>query len=238
MATPIFRTAHSAVVRDAMDFSAALCGPSGETVAQAVTIPLQLGSIPNAMRTLLARHGDRLRAGRRLPRQRPVRRREPHARHLRRQAVVRRRTLIGFAVIGRAPRRHRRPRARHHRVRQHRGLPGGPAPAVAAGSYDRGRAGTRRCSRSSARTSACRTSCSATSPRRSRRATSATARCRSSPRGTARSARDADGRPARPHRARCSAARSRAGPTGSRTFTDYIGSDGIDVRDVGIDRRL
>ena len=55
MATTIFRTAHSAVVRDAMDYSAALCAPSGETVAQAVTIPLQLGSIPNAMRTLLER---------------------------------------------------------------------------------------------------------------------------------------------------------------------------------------
>ena len=58
MATTIFRTAHSAVVRDAMDFSAALCGPTGETVAQAVTIPLQLGSIPNAMRTLFERFGD------------------------------------------------------------------------------------------------------------------------------------------------------------------------------------
>ena len=60
MATTIFRTAHSAVVRDAMDYSAALCAPSGETVAQAVTIPLQLGSIPNAMRTLLERFGDAL----------------------------------------------------------------------------------------------------------------------------------------------------------------------------------
>jgi 5-oxoprolinase (ATP-hydrolysing) len=57
MATTIFRTAHSAVVRDAMDYSAALCAPSGETVAQAVTIPLQLGSIPNAMKTLLAKFG-------------------------------------------------------------------------------------------------------------------------------------------------------------------------------------
>jgi 5-oxoprolinase (ATP-hydrolysing) len=57
MATTVFRTAHSAVVRDAMDFSAALCAPSGETIAQAVTIPLQLGSIPNAMRTLLEKFG-------------------------------------------------------------------------------------------------------------------------------------------------------------------------------------
>ena len=63
MATTIFRTAHSAVVRDAMDFSAALCGPTGETVAQAVTIPLQLGSIPNAMKTLFERFGDRFRPG-------------------------------------------------------------------------------------------------------------------------------------------------------------------------------
>ncbi len=63
MATAIFRTAHSAVVRDAMDFSAALCSATGETVAQAVTIPLQLGSIPNAMRTLLERYGDDFRPG-------------------------------------------------------------------------------------------------------------------------------------------------------------------------------
>jgi N-methylhydantoinase B len=57
MATTVFRTAHSAVVRDAMDFSAALCARTGETVAQAVTIPLQLGSIPNAMKTLLEKFG-------------------------------------------------------------------------------------------------------------------------------------------------------------------------------------
>jgi 5-oxoprolinase (ATP-hydrolysing)/N-methylhydantoinase A len=63
MATTIFRTAHSAVVRDAMDYSAALCGPAGETIAQAVTIPLQLGSIPNAMRTLFERFGGSFRPG-------------------------------------------------------------------------------------------------------------------------------------------------------------------------------
>ena len=39
MATTVFRTAHSTVVRDVMDFSAALCGPTGETVAQAVDDP-------------------------------------------------------------------------------------------------------------------------------------------------------------------------------------------------------
>lgn len=63
MATTIFRTAHSAVVRDAMDYSAALCSPTGETIAQAVTIPLQLGSIPHAMKTLFERFGDSFRPG-------------------------------------------------------------------------------------------------------------------------------------------------------------------------------
>lgn len=63
MATTIFRTAHSTVVRDGMDFSAALCDPSGETVAQAVTVPFHLGSVPHAMSCLLAKWGDKLRPG-------------------------------------------------------------------------------------------------------------------------------------------------------------------------------
>jgi len=63
MATTIFRTAHSTVVRDGMDFSAALCDAKGETVAQAVTVPFHLGSVPHAMDTLLAKWGERMRPG-------------------------------------------------------------------------------------------------------------------------------------------------------------------------------
>ena len=63
MATTIFRTAHSTVVRDGMDFSAALCDPTGETVAQAVTVPFHLGSVPHAMNTLLAKWGHAMRPG-------------------------------------------------------------------------------------------------------------------------------------------------------------------------------
>ncbi len=63
MATTIIRTAHSTVVRDGMDFSAALCDPDGETIAQAVSVPFHLGSIPTAMTSLLAHYGDRLRQG-------------------------------------------------------------------------------------------------------------------------------------------------------------------------------
>ncbi len=63
MATTISRTAHSTVVRDGMDFSGALCNARGETVAQAVSVPFHLGSIPTAIESLLARYGTRLRPG-------------------------------------------------------------------------------------------------------------------------------------------------------------------------------
>jgi len=63
MATTIIRTAHSTVVRDGMDFSSALCDARGETVAQAVSVPFHLGSIPTAMESLLRHYGDRVRPG-------------------------------------------------------------------------------------------------------------------------------------------------------------------------------
>lgn len=63
MAATILRTAHSTVVRDGMDFSAALCDAQGETVAQAVTVPFHLGSVPHAMETLLTKWGSRMRPG-------------------------------------------------------------------------------------------------------------------------------------------------------------------------------
>ncbi len=63
MATTIFRTAHSTVVRDGMDFSAAVCNAAGDTVAQAVTIPFHLGSIPTAMEALLSHYGEDLAPG-------------------------------------------------------------------------------------------------------------------------------------------------------------------------------
>ncbi len=63
MATTIIRTAHSTVVRDGMDFSAALCDARGETIAQAVSVPFHLGSIPTAVDSLLGRYRDRMRPG-------------------------------------------------------------------------------------------------------------------------------------------------------------------------------
>ncbi len=63
MATTIVRTAHSTVVRDGMDFSSALCDARGDTVAQAVSVPFHLGSIPTAMEALLGHYGHRARPG-------------------------------------------------------------------------------------------------------------------------------------------------------------------------------
>jgi len=63
MATTICRTAHSTVVRDGMDFSAVVCDAQGRTVAQAVSVPFHLGSIPAAMETLLAHYEGRIRPG-------------------------------------------------------------------------------------------------------------------------------------------------------------------------------
>jgi len=63
MATTIFRTAHSTVVRDCLDFSAALATKKGEIVAQAVTVPLHLGSVPAGMATFLERYADALSPG-------------------------------------------------------------------------------------------------------------------------------------------------------------------------------
>ena len=63
MAYTIIRTAGSEIVRDVMDFSAAICDASGEMVAQAKTIALHLGAIPEAMAAVLTRFDGDLHEG-------------------------------------------------------------------------------------------------------------------------------------------------------------------------------
>src|SRR5215469_6410959 len=46
MALTIFRTAYSGVLKDVMDYSTALCDGAGQIVAQGLTLPAHLGSIP------------------------------------------------------------------------------------------------------------------------------------------------------------------------------------------------
>ena len=53
MSLTLYRTAYSTIVRDCLDYSTSLCDADGEMIAQGVTVPLHLGSVPFAMRTLL-----------------------------------------------------------------------------------------------------------------------------------------------------------------------------------------
>lgn len=59
----IVRTAHSSVVKDNMDFSTAFCDPAGRVVAQGLSLPLHLGSIPDAMNEVIARYGESVAPG-------------------------------------------------------------------------------------------------------------------------------------------------------------------------------
>jgi len=59
----IMRTAYSAIVRDAMDYSTAICDAQGRTVAQGLTTPLHLGSFFDAMQNLIRSHGKGLKPG-------------------------------------------------------------------------------------------------------------------------------------------------------------------------------
>ncbi|MBA2724684.1 MAG: hydantoinase B/oxoprolinase family protein, partial [Actinobacteria bacterium] len=54
MAVSVIRTSHSETVKSAMDFSTALCNANGEIIAQGVTLPNQLGAIPDAVDAILA----------------------------------------------------------------------------------------------------------------------------------------------------------------------------------------
>jgi N-methylhydantoinase B len=63
MAYTIVRISRSEIVKDVMDFSVALCDADGQMVAQAKTIALHLGAVPEAMAAVLAKYGNDLHAG-------------------------------------------------------------------------------------------------------------------------------------------------------------------------------
>ena len=58
MANTVYRTAYSTIVRDCLDYSTSLCDARGEMIAQGVTIPFHLGSVPFAMEALLAKFDE------------------------------------------------------------------------------------------------------------------------------------------------------------------------------------
>lgn len=63
MAVALVRTARSTNLKNSMDLSAALCDPAGQLIAQGLTLPLHLGSVPHAMQAFLDRFGRELKPG-------------------------------------------------------------------------------------------------------------------------------------------------------------------------------
>ncbi len=63
VAYTVIRTARSEIVKDVMDYSAAICDAKGEMVAQAKTIAQHLGAIPEAMGAVQAKWKGRLSPG-------------------------------------------------------------------------------------------------------------------------------------------------------------------------------
>ena len=63
MAYTVIRTARSEIIKDVMDYSAALCDARGRMVAQAKTIAQHLGAVPDAMASVLAQFSGDLAPG-------------------------------------------------------------------------------------------------------------------------------------------------------------------------------
>jgi len=63
MALTVHRTTYSAVLKDNMDYSTAFCDGQGRLVAQGLTLPSHLGSIPEALAAVMRRYGDDMHEG-------------------------------------------------------------------------------------------------------------------------------------------------------------------------------
>jgi N-methylhydantoinase B len=63
MVLTIYRTAYSGVLKNIMDYSAALCDERGRLVAQGLSLPGHLCSIPVALQAVLRRYGDDIHEG-------------------------------------------------------------------------------------------------------------------------------------------------------------------------------
>jgi len=63
MVLTIYRTAYSGVLKNIMDYSAALCDAEGKLVAQGLSLPGHLCSIPVALQAVLRHYGDDIAEG-------------------------------------------------------------------------------------------------------------------------------------------------------------------------------
>lgn len=63
MALNLYRTAYSTIVRDCLDFSTSLCDEQGQIIAQGVTLPHHIASVPFAMQSLLKKFEKNIQPG-------------------------------------------------------------------------------------------------------------------------------------------------------------------------------
>jgi N-methylhydantoinase B len=63
MALTVFRTTYSGVLKDNMDYSTAFADANGRLVAQGLTLPGHLGSIPTALESVMRHFGDAMHEG-------------------------------------------------------------------------------------------------------------------------------------------------------------------------------
>ena len=63
MALTILRTAYSSVLKGSMDYSTAICDGAGKMVAQGLTLPQHLGSIPAALASVMRHYDNAMRPG-------------------------------------------------------------------------------------------------------------------------------------------------------------------------------
>src|SRR5687767_6509771 len=63
MALTVFRTTYSGVLKDNMDYSTGFADAEGRLVAQGLTLPGHLGSVPTAMASIMQHYRDDIRPG-------------------------------------------------------------------------------------------------------------------------------------------------------------------------------
>ena len=63
MVLTVVRIAYSSIMKDTMDISSAFCDRHGRMIAQGLSLPLHLGSIPDAMDAVRTEYGDSLAPG-------------------------------------------------------------------------------------------------------------------------------------------------------------------------------
>ncbi|MFJ4344429.1 hydantoinase B/oxoprolinase family protein [Pseudomonas sp. NPDC089401] len=63
MAFAVMRTARSPIIRDVLDYSVTMCDAAGRILAQAKTVALHLGAVPDAIDVIIAKYADNVAPG-------------------------------------------------------------------------------------------------------------------------------------------------------------------------------